>query len=276
MTDQIRRILSALLVLVMVFTLVPVNARAASAEAVDSVAFFSDLHAHSSDNKTTLVTSIFRSVAANASSNVSAVFSVGDIFSSNNSQNIGSLSAITSAIRTGLGDDSVHVDHVWSDHDRYGGIPNFTGLVYGSGADGAYGTADDGNYYVYFISMSDMTTSPRYGITTTFTASKLTAVQVTVSGNKVTYEVTGDLLWDYSGKKLSYTENGTTRYLYASSSGTWWFSTSTLTLSTTNSSNVSLSSNKIKVGSYYLRYSGGSIQLKSSATTAYLFRETEK
>lgn len=106
----------------------------------------------------------------------------GDIFSSNNSQNIGSLSAITSAIRIGLGDDSVHVDHVWSDHDRYGGIPNFTGLVYGSGADGAYGTADDGNYYVYFISMSDMTTSPRYGITTTFTTSKLSDFTNAVAG----------------------------------------------------------------------------------------------
>lgn len=78
------------------------------------------------------------------------------------------------------------------------------------------------------------------------------------------------------GDTMAVEDNGTTRYLYASSSGTWWFSTSTLTLSTTNSSNVSLSSNKIKVGSYYLRYSGGSIQLKSSATTAYLFRETEK
>ena len=174
MTDQIKRILSALLVLVMVFALVPVNARAASAAPVDSVAFFSDLHTSSSNSKTTLVKNTFSSIANVAASKVSAVFSVGDVFSSNESQNISSLSSVTSAIRSGLNDETVHVDYVWSDHDRYGGVANITGLVYGAGADGIYGNADDGNYYVYFISMSDMTTNPRYGITTTFTSSKLT------------------------------------------------------------------------------------------------------
>lgn len=74
------------------------------------------------------------------------------------------------------------------------------------------------------------------------------------------------------------TEQGcTTYYLYAASSnswwGNWWGGTPTLSLSSSNSSTVSFSSSKLKVGSYYLRYSGGSVSLKSSATTTYCFIE---
>ncbi len=106
----------------------------------------------------------------------------------------------------------------------------------------------------------------------------ISAVQVTVSNNQITSEITDDLLWNYSGNKLSYVSNGTTYYLYAKSSNSWWgnwwgSSSATLNLSTSSSSDVSLSNSKVKVGSYYLRYSNGSISLNSSGTTANLFRE---
>ena len=56
--------------------------------------------------------------------------------------------------------------------------------------------------------------------------------------------------------------------------GGWWGNTGTsLQLSTSNSSTVTFSGNKLKVGSYYLRYSNGSVNLNSSATTAYVFVE---
>ena len=72
--------------------------------------------------------------------------------------------------------------------------------------------------------------------------------------------------------------NGTTYYLHAQSSNSWWgwMSTPTLTVSTSQSTSVSLSSNKLKMGSYYLRYSGGTISLNRSGTTAGLFAETAK
>jgi hypothetical protein len=54
-----------------------------------------------------------------------------------------------------------------------------------------------------------------------------------------------------------------------------WFGTPTLTISTTNSTALSFSSNKLKLGSYYLRYSGGSISLNRSGTTAVLFQGNE-
>jgi len=108
---------------------------------------------------------------------------------------------------------------------------------------------------------------------------QLSAVQVTVSNGKITSEITEDLLWTYSGSKLSYKSGSTTRYLYASSPSWWgslWGSSPTLGISTSSSSSVSFSSSRVKVGSYYLRFSGSSISLSSSATTAYLFLETEK
>ena len=103
---------------------------------------------------------------------------------------------------------------------------------------------------------------------------KLSAVRVTVSGDEITSEVTEDLVWTYSGSKLSYEDDGQTYYLYAQSASGWFnWGTPTLTVSTSNSSTVSLSSKKLKVGSYYLRYSNGSVSLNRSATTTYAFLE---
>ena len=113
----------------------------------------------------------------------------------------------------------------------------------------------------------------------THTNNTLSVKQVTVSGNKITSEITEDMLWSYNGGKLSYTNGNKTFYMYASTSyGGWfnWYGTTTLALSTTNSSTVTFSGNRLKVGSYYLRYSYGSVSLNRSATTSYLFQQNEQ
>ena len=106
---------------------------------------------------------------------------------------------------------------------------------------------------------------------------KISAVQVSVSNGQITSDISEDLVWTYSGNKLSYQNGSTTYYLYASSNswwGNWWGSSgATLSLSTSNSSSVSLSSNKVRVGSYYLRYSGSGISVNNSGTTANIFIE---
>ena len=105
----------------------------------------------------------------------------------------------------------------------------------------------------------------------------ISVVQITVTNGEITSEVTSDLLWTYSNNKMSYVSNGTTYYMYCYTNswwGGWWGSSGTsLQLSTSNSSTVTFSSNKMKVGSYYLKYSNGSVNLNSSATTAYVFTE---
>ena len=102
---------------------------------------------------------------------------------------------------------------------------------------------------------------------------KISAVQVTVSNNQITSEITDDMVWEYSNKKLSYEANGEIHYLYARSSGWWGWGTPTLTLSTSNSTDISFSNNKVKMSNYYLRYSNGSVSLNRSATTTYFFVE---
>ena len=105
---------------------------------------------------------------------------------------------------------------------------------------------------------------------------KLSAVRVTVSGDQITSEVTEDLVWEYEDNVLRYESNGSTYYLYAQSAGGWfaWLSAPTLTVSTSQSTTVSLSSNRLKLDNYYLRYSNGAISLNRSGTTAGLFAET--
>ena len=107
---------------------------------------------------------------------------------------------------------------------------------------------------------------------------ELTAVQISANG-QVSSEVTEDMLWTYEDGKLFYEEDGTTYYLYAGSSG-WggwfnWMSTPTLKISTSNASTCSISSNKLMIGSYYLRYSWGGFGLNRSAGTAYIYVKNE-
>ena len=108
---------------------------------------------------------------------------------------------------------------------------------------------------------------------------RVTAVQVSVSNNEITSEITDDMVWSYSANRLSYENGGKTYYLYASSNsnnwwGSWWGSTPTLSISSTNSSTVSFSSSRLKVGSYYISYSYGSVSLSSyGGTTINMFLE---
>ena len=113
----------------------------------------------------------------------------------------------------------------------------------------------------------------------THAGNKISAVQVTVSNGKITSEISESMLWKYSGSKLSYEDNGTTYYLYAGNSQSWYGSgngSMSLSVSTSKSSTVSFSSNKLKVGSYYLRYSNGTIQGNRSGSSCYLFQQNEE
>ena len=162
MKVHFKKILSYLLIIALLVSLVPTNAFASESSAVrDTAVFFSDLHSSKSDSKTSTTKNIMGSVA-NSGNTISSVTSVGDVFSSNNTNNFGNLTTITDNIHAGLGDSNIPVFYAWSDHDRNTSIADYTGLLYGAGADGIYGNADDANYYIYTISMSDTSTNDRY------------------------------------------------------------------------------------------------------------------
>ena len=101
----------------------------------------------------------------------------------------------------------------------------------------------------------------------------ISAVQVTVSNGEITSDVSEDLLWSYDDGKLSYVSGGTTYYLYSYSSGWWWWTSPAMGISSGQSSQVSLTSSKLKIGDYYLRYSSSNFSANSSGTTVYLFQE---
>ena len=96
---------------------------------------------------------------------------------------------------------------------------------------------------------------------------RISVTPVTVANNKVTSEVTEDLLWTHNNKKLSYDYYGMNYYLNATSSK--------LSISTSASAAVSYSSNKLKVGTNYLRYASNSVTMNRTATTTYLFNQVE-
>lgn len=172
--DNMKRFVSFLLCFVMVLGFVPVNAFAAdtaNSGVVDAALFFSDLHTTADSYKENEIIEVMGGVKKSGL-DFSTVTCAGDAFSSNDSVIKGrTTTAITAAIRNGLGDAEVPVNYVWSDHDRETDVENFTGLMY-SGE----------NYYIYSISMSDMSSSTRYGQPTTFTEDKLTAFTETVEG----------------------------------------------------------------------------------------------
>ena len=102
----------------------------------------------------------------------------------------------------------------------------------------------------------------------------ISAVQVQVSGGEITSEITEDLLWTYADGKLSYVSGGTTYYLYTYTSGWWFWSSTELGISASESDNVSISGTKLKIDSKYLRYSSGKLSVSSSAGSAYIFQES--
>ena len=171
LTSNMKRILSALLVLIMVFSVMPVNAVNAAPDApIDGTVIFTDLHTNKSNYKQSNVTNLFTAIK-NAGLPISSVHSGGDAFSVNESSGkyTGYTSTISGYIRSALGNSNLPIHYVWSDHDRYALqeddrtlLDKSSHLVYGAGNDGIYGTADDGNYYVYMLSMGDLSTNDRY------------------------------------------------------------------------------------------------------------------
>ncbi len=166
-----KKLLSLVLVVCMIVGMFPtamLEARAAETP-IDAALFFSDLHTNKSDYKASIIKAVF-GTAAVKSLPVSSVTSCGDAFSVNESSGKydGKTSTITASVLEGLG-KTVPVNYVWSDHDRYGLqaddktlLDSESGFIYGAGADGTYGTADDGNYYIYELSMADLSTNDRY------------------------------------------------------------------------------------------------------------------
>ena len=186
-----KRLLSMLLALVLILGMAPVTdisgwfpkANAADGTSsgtklpVDAAILFSDLHTNKSDYKQDEVEAIM-SAFKNTGMPYTSVTSCGDAFSVNeeNSYSNGPYNGYSDTLvgyikgSGGLGDSSVDVNFVWSDHDRYVynnstemvKLDKKSHLAYGAGNDGTYGTADDDNYYVYALSMGDLCSYDRY------------------------------------------------------------------------------------------------------------------
>ena len=175
---EMKRVISLVLCFVMLVGLLPtfaIEAKAADTP-VDALVVFTDLHAmYNGDSSTgdkgykqSKITDMMNALK-NTGLPFSSVHSGGDAFSSNSTQNTNYTDTVTGYIQNVLGD--IPVGYVWSDHDR-GALDNATNknkldktshLSYGAGADGEYGTADDENYYVYYLSMGDLCSYDRYG-----------------------------------------------------------------------------------------------------------------
>ena len=171
---SMKRVLAMLLCVVLVIGLIPASvmsvlaAEDATGAVVDAAIIFSDLHTSSSNYKESTVKGVMTAVK-NTGMPISSVISAGDAFSVNadSTKYTGKTSTITGYIQDVLGD--VPVSYVWSDHDRYALeaddstlLNKKSRLVYGAGADGKYGTDDDGNYYIYSLSMGDLCSYDRY------------------------------------------------------------------------------------------------------------------
>lgn len=183
--NKFKRFLASALVVAMLGGLVPAaSAEAAfdaakkgkstenieSSEVVDAAIVFTDLHTSSRDYKENTIKKIFGALK-NTGLPFSSVTSGGDAFSVNadNMKYTGKTKDITDDIRTALGKSDISVNYVWSDHDRYAVqedgstlLDKTSHLTYGAGNDGIYGTDDDGNYYVYSLSMGDLGSYDRY------------------------------------------------------------------------------------------------------------------
>ena len=195
MNTMLKRVISLMLCLVLAVGCLPVGALAAETETFENVReaafvdaadsltestsaedaarpvsddapiaaaiFFSDLHTNKSDYKENTVKGAMNALK-DTGLPFSSVTSCGDAFSVNDDSGkyTGDPSKITGYIQSVFAGIPVH--YVWSDHDRYAGLDNDSGFVYGAGADGTYGTSDDDNYYIYELSMADLSTNNRY------------------------------------------------------------------------------------------------------------------
>ena len=101
----------------------------------------------------------------------------------------------------------------------------------------------------------------------THTGGALGVTAVTVSNGQIVSDVTDDMLWTYSGGKLGFTSGGANYYL-----GRYGYSSLSIS---TSGSRASYSSSRLSLGGYYLRYSNGYFSLnRRSASTCYMFEQT--
>ena len=177
--QRFNKVVALLLCVVMLIGFVPVSALAAdgAGTVVDAAIIFSDLHTSSGDYKKSTLKGILNGIK-NAGVNPSSVTSAGDAFSVNedSTEYTGYTSTLTGYIQSVFA--GVPVNYVWSDHDRYAVeadgstlLDKSSRLVYGAGADGVYGTDDDGNYYIYSLSMGDLCSYDRYSAGFNYTQS---------------------------------------------------------------------------------------------------------
>ena len=161
---EMKRFISMVLCLVMILGMLPLGAlRVNAAETVplDALVVMSDLHIGTNKtDKKALVENVLGAIKKDYPT-VSSVNSSGDMFSSNEDTKSGNASEVDGYIYQVY--PGVDTNYVWTDHDRAAtDIPMESRLVYGAGLDGTYGTKDDDNYYVYLLSMADMSTFTRY------------------------------------------------------------------------------------------------------------------
>ena len=95
-------------------------------------------------------------------------FSVNEDDSSSNGPYTGYTATLNGYINS-VFTEGIDINYVWSDHDRCALkedgktlLDKTSHLSYGAGGDGEYGTNDDGNYYVYTLSMADLCSYDRY------------------------------------------------------------------------------------------------------------------
>ena len=191
---SIKRFTASLLLIVMLVAAVPatmfnftIKASAAEGESstiIDGAIIFTDLHTNSSDYKQSTLEGVLNRIKNNHSGvTFTSITSGGDAFSVNedDSKSNGPYEGYTSILNgyiTGVLGDSIDINYTWSDHDRYAYdatvepdvepdvepslLDKTSHLSYGAGTDGKYGTNDDGNYYVYTLSMADLCSYDRY------------------------------------------------------------------------------------------------------------------
>lgn len=151
---EMKRILSLVLCLAMLVGMLPMFAlKAEAAETpVDALVVFSDLHVGTSGTSSSAKKTLLQNVLSKIQEEnipVSSVASAGDMYSSNESTVNGNAAQITDWVNEVF---DVTVNYVWTDHDRNASVSKESGLVY------------SGNYYVYLLSMADLSTNDRYKV----------------------------------------------------------------------------------------------------------------
>ena len=191
-SKMFKKILASALAVTMLTGIVPANVmqveakkdkievlaedESSNSEVVDAAVIFSDLHTSKTKYKQSEVNALF-SELKDTNLKFTSVTSAGDAFSVNednaskseNRPYTGLTKTINDSIRVALGDAEIPINYVWSDHDRYAVkedgktlLDKASGIVYGAGEDGTPGTEDDGNYYIYALSMGDLSSNDRY------------------------------------------------------------------------------------------------------------------